>query len=314
MISFKNINSHFFAATGTIFICCLIFGLFHFDLAGNRAGEDPSSQLTDADLDNLELHLEDFMSDDMMAGEIPATDYEKTPVTDQIDNATKSVSSDKGTFKIAQSEQQLPNAADEQIQEIPVVDTVMKRIEVVKVLKVDTVKLLPEEQAIVAEIREKSQISPSGNENNDWRRKEMEKYRFYQKNYRNIRNFKKVYPYALKTREIISDLNSQLSSMSDDSERKKLIKATEKKLFQEYETAVRTMSTSQGKLLLKLIARETNKTGYQIIKEYKGAFSATFWYGVGRIFGTDLKTEFHKEQEDSIIETIVEKYKADDLY
>ncbi len=230
MISFKNINSHFFAATGTIFICCLIFGLFHFDLAGNRAG-DQSSQLSDVELDNLELHLEDFMSDDMMTEEIPATDYEKTPVTDQIDNATKSVSNDKGQFKIAQSEQQLPNAAEEQIQEIPVVDTVMKRIEVVKVLKVDTVKLIPEEQAIVAEIREKSQIISYDNENNDRRRKEMEKYRFYQKNYRNIRNFKKVYPYALKTREIMSDLNSQLSSISDDSERKKLIKATRKNFF-----------------------------------------------------------------------------------
>jgi len=54
----------------------------------------------------------------------------------------------------------LPNAADEQIQEIPVVDTVMKRIEVVKVLKVDTVKLLPEEQAIVAEIRENRKLVP----------------------------------------------------------------------------------------------------------------------------------------------------------
>jgi hypothetical protein len=77
--------------------------------------------------------------------------------------------------------------------------------------------------------------------------------------------------------------------------------------------AVRTMSVAQGKLLLKLIARETDKTGYEIIKNYRGAFSATFWYGVGKIFGTDLKTEFHKDQ-DSIIETIVEKYKNDELY
>ena len=85
-------------------------------------------------------------------------------------------------------------------------------------------------------------------------------------------------------------------------------------LFKEYESAVRTMTTSQGRLLLKLIARETNKTGYDIIKDYKGGFSASFWYGVGKIFGTDLKSEFHKEREDSTIENIIDKYKKNDLY
>jgi len=74
------------------------------------------------------------------------------------------------------------------------------------------------------------------------------------------------------------------------------------------------MTTSQGKLLLKLIARETNKTGYDIIKDYKGGFTASFWYGVGKIFGTDLKTQFHKEKEDSIIENILTKYKDKELY
>ena len=53
---------------------------------------------------------------------------------------------------------------------------------------------------------------------------------------------------------------------------------------------------------------------FNIIKEYKGAFSASFWYGVGKIFGTDLKTEFNKAQEDSLIENIVDKYKNNELY
>jgi len=109
------------------------------------------------------------------------------------------------------------------------------------------------------------------------------------------------------------DLDVRLSQMKNESEKKEAIKETEKILFQQYETAVRSMSVTQGKLLLKLIARETDKTGYEIIKNYRGAFSATFWYGVGKIFGTDLKTEFHKNQ-DSIIETIVEKYKKEELY
>lgn len=144
---------------------------------------------------------------------------------------------------------------------------------------------------------------------------QKERYEFYKKNYRLIRNFQKVYPYALKTREIIENLNAELATMSSEPDKKRLIKETEQMLFREYESAVRTMSTSQGKLLLKLIARETNKTGYEIIKEYKGAFSATFWYGVGKIFNTDLKAGYDREQkEDSLIEDVLDKYKKNELY
>ena len=192
-------------------------------------------------------------------------------------------------------------------------DTVMKKIEVMQALKVDSVKTLPNDVAVVAEIREIAKAATQKQGAERQYHKDSENYKFYQKNYRNIRNFKKVYPYALKTRDLMADLDARLSQIESESERKKLIKETEKILFQQYETAVRTMSVAQGKLLLKLIARETDKTGYEIIKNYRGAFSATFWYGVGKIFGTDLKTEFHKEQ-DSIIETIVEKYKNDELY
>jgi len=105
-----------------------------------------------------------------------------------------------------------------------------------------------------------------------------------------------------------SDFGGDYKSVAD------LIKDEEKKLFQQYESAVRTMTTSQGRLLLKLIARETSKTGYEIIKDYRGALPATFWYSVGKIFGTDLKSEFHKEQEDSVIENILSKYNNNDLY
>jgi hypothetical protein len=167
---------------------------------------------------------------------------------------------------------------------------------------------------VAAQITQLQKTSSRSNANNERYQKEREKFKYYQQNYKNIRNFKKVYPYALKTREILQNLNAQLATMTNEADKKKLIKETEQTLFKEYEAAVRTMTTSQGRLLLKLIARETNKTGYEIIKEYKGGFSASFWYGVGKLFGTDLKSEFHKEQEDSTIETIIDKYQKNDLY
>lgn len=132
---------------------------------------------------------------------------------------------------------------------------------------------------------------------------------FYRQNYKAIRNLIKVYPYALRTREIIDSLNIRLTTTQNESEKKKMVNETERMLFKNYESAVRTMSSSQGRVLLKLIARETNKSGYDIIKEFKGGFSAGFWYSVGKLFNTDLKTEYHREAEDSVYEVILQKYK-----
>jgi len=73
------------------------------------------------------------------------------------------------------------------------------------------------------------------------------------------------------------------------------------------------MSTSQGKLLLKLIARETNQSAYGLIKTYKGAIPATFWYGVGLIFHENLKAQYDSIGEDAQLEKIVQKYKMGKL-
>lgn len=307
MSSLKKINSHYFASAGTLLICLLIFALFQSDLSGDKSG-----QMTDDEIDNLELLMEDMMAENINDDALPKPDGKGDVVNENSDKALESTLTDKGSFKVSDP---TPTPLPENVIEEKVLaeDTVMKKIEVIQALKVDSVKKLPDDVAVVAEIREIAKAATQKQGAERQYHKDSENYKFYQKNYRNIRNFKKVYPYALKTRDLMADLDARLSQIESESERKKLIKETEKILFQQYETAVRTMSVAQGKLLLKLIARETDKTGYEIIKNYRGAFSATFWYGVGKIFGTDLKTEFHKDQ-DSIIETIVEKYKNDELY
>ena len=307
MSSLKKINSHYFASAGTLLICLLIFALFQSDLSGDKSG-----QMTDDEIDNLELLLEDMMAENINDDALPKPDGKGDVVNENSDKASENTSTDKGSFEVSDP---TPTPLPENVIEEKVLpeDTIMRKIEVMHALKVDSVKTLPDDVAVVAEIREIAKAATQKQGAERQYHKDSENYKFYQKNYRNIRNFKKVYPYALKTRDLMADLDARLSQIKSESERKKLIKETEKILFQQYETAVRTMSVSQGKLLLKLIARETDKTGYQIIKNYRGAFSATFWYGVGKIFGTDLKTEFHKAQ-DSIIETIVEKYKNDELF
>lgn len=285
-------------------ICAVIWGVFQLNL--NQA---PSPAVSDTELDDLLQHFENFELESPISPEMPVTDLGNNAITESVKQSSPSPTTPSSNSILSQ---EYLDSAIKPVETLAI-DTVIKKIEVVKILEVDSVKLIPKNADIVAEIREKTKPSTEGQNITEQYQRDLENYRFYQKNYRNIRNFKIVYPYALKTREIISELNERLEQTEDKSKRKEMIRDMEDQLFKEYETAVRKMSVSQGKLLLKLIARETDKTGYELIKEYRGGFSAAFWYGIGRIFGTDLKTEFNKETEDSIIETIVEKYKKAEL-
>lgn len=305
MIPPKYLKSNFLAAIGTVLIHLLLFGLLSLEFSGEQ-----SSRLSNNDLDNLELQMEDLAPEDI---QISASG--KDPLSTQNDKSSESVSQEKGVLKPQQSEPLERTDAEQEEQALAIPDTIpTPKPEIAELLKVDTVKQAIKDSVMFAKISKFQNVQTRSDANIQRYQKERDKFKFYQQNYRNIRNFKKVYPYALKTREIIENLNKKLSTMTNEAAKKQLIKETEKTLFKEYESAVRTMTVSQGKLLLKLIARETNKTGYDIIKDYKGGFSASFWYGVGKIFGTDLKTEFHKEKEDSIIETIISKQKSNDLY
>jgi len=306
MISRKYLKSNFIAAIGTVFILLLLFGLLSLEFS-----REESSRLSEADLENLELQM-----DNMTPEDVQLNPPGKDPLTEKHDKSSESISKEKGSLKPQHTESLERTEADQEEQALAIPDTIpTPKPEMVELIKVDSVKEIAKDSAILAQISNLQKITTAQSDAASKRyQKERDKFKFYQQNYRNIRNFKKVYPYAVKTREIIENLNKQLSTMTNESDKKELIKTTEKMLFKEYETAVRTMTTSQGKLLLKLIARETNKTGYDIIKGYKGGFTATFWYGVGKIFGTDLKTQFHKEKEDSIIENILTKYKDKELY
>ena len=101
--------------------------------------------------------------------------------------------------------------------------------------------------------------------------------------------------------------------MNNNQEKHKLIKQTEKQLFGQFEKDVRKLSYTQGKLMLKLISRETNETTYGLIKNYKGGLTASFWYTVGLVFQEDLKAKYDSIGEDKKLETVVKKFKKGDL-
>lgn len=127
-------------------------------------------------------------------------------------------------------------------------------------------------------------------------------YRRYE---RLIYNLKKVYPYALIVRQKLSQVNYDMEQLHSDRERKDYIKQFEKDIFKAYEGDIRNMTITQGKLLIKLIDRETRNTSYNLIKDYRGGFTAAFWQGIARIFGANLKDEYDPYGSDALIEIIL---------
>ena len=132
----------------------------------------------------------------------------------------------------------------------------------------------------------------------------------YRKYERLIYNIKKVYPYALMVRIKLNQVNADLKNITDERGRKKYIRDIEKDVFGEYEDDIQDMTISQGKILIKLIDRETQNTSYVLIREYRGKFSAAFWQGIARIFGTNLKEEYDAYGEDALIEAIINEIEA----
>jgi hypothetical protein len=127
----------------------------------------------------------------------------------------------------------------------------------------------------------------------------------FRKYERLVYNLKKAYPFALIVRNKLAKVNEDIGNIKSDKERREYIKKVEKEVFAEYEGDIRDMTITQGRLLIKLIDRETQNTSYALIKDYRGKLAAAFWQGIARIFGTNLKEEYDPNGEDAIIESII---------
>jgi IS30 family transposase len=136
------------------------------------------------------------------------------------------------------------------------------------------------------------------------RKKDFRKYQ------RLVYNLKKTYPYAVLVRKRLAEVNEAMKDLHTEKEKKEYIKKVEKDVFGEYEGDMRNMTITQGRLLIKLIDRETQNTSYVLIKDYRGKLSAAFWQGIARIFGTNLKSEYDPEGEDALIESIIQEIDA----
>lgn len=119
-----------------------------------------------------------------------------------------------------------------------------------------------------------------------------------------------TYPYAIAASRIMNDINGQLVKVSDKKERKKIIRAREKELKREFTDKLTKLSVYQGKVLMKLINRQTGNNCYEIIEEYKGFMTAAFWQGVAFVFGSNLKQAYDAFGKDHDMERIVRDVQA----
>ncbi|MHA4810264.1 DUF4294 domain-containing protein [Flavitalea flava] len=116
-----------------------------------------------------------------------------------------------------------------------------------------------------------------------------------------------TYPYARKAGIIMNDINSKLAMLGSEGERKAYIQSREKDLKKEFTEPLEKMSVYQGRILMKLINRQTGNNCYNIIKEYKGGITARFWQTVAFFFSSSLKQPYDPKGDDQQIELIVQE-------
>ena len=117
----------------------------------------------------------------------------------------------------------------------------------------------------------------------------------------------KVYPYAISAKEKLMNIQVGLDSIRKRRHKKRYTKEVAKWVKEEYADRLKNLTISEGKILVKLIYRETQTTSYKIVKSYRGRFNAFFWQTMAKFWDNNLKTEYDpvNNREDMLIEHIL---------
>jgi len=123
-----------------------------------------------------------------------------------------------------------------------------------------------------------------------------------------IINVKAAYPYSKIAGERLKDLDLRLASMRNEKQKRQYIDQTEEQLKDEFEDQLKHLTVTQGRILIKLVYRETGNTTFRVVQDIKGNFSAGFWQTIARLFGSNLKPIYSPEtnEEDRTIEYIIQ--------
>ncbi len=125
-------------------------------------------------------------------------------------------------------------------------------------------------------------------------------------------NVKKVYPYAIIASARLKEYENELEKIPNELLRKAYMKEAEKKLEKEFGAQLKNLTITQGRILIKLIDRETGHTSYELVKQLRGSFSAFMWQSLASLFGSTLKSEYDAKNssEDKMIEIAIRQIES----
>ena len=120
-----------------------------------------------------------------------------------------------------------------------------------------------------------------------------------------VRDVKKTLPYAKMVYETLIETYEYIETLPTEKERQEHLKRMEKELFAQYKPELKKMTLSQGKLLIKLVDRQTSSTGYELVKAFMGPFKAGFYQAFAALFGASLKKQYDPTGDDALTERVI---------
>lgn len=130
-------------------------------------------------------------------------------------------------------------------------------------------------------------------------KRDMNKY------YKLIRDVKKVLPISKEINRAIIETYEYMMTLPTEKARQKHMKAVEKSLKEQYTPRMKKLTFAQGKLLIKLVDRQTHSTGYELVKAFMGSFKAGFYQTFAALFGASLKKQYDPMGEDALTERVI---------
>ena len=139
-----------------------------------------------------------------------------------------------------------------------------------------------------------------------WLVKQRREWQRNQDEYARLRyNVYLVYPYAVAASLILKDVDSVLASLYSKEAKQQFKQRKEDELNRKFKHELEDLTITQGQILIKLIARQTGKPCYQIVKELKGGFNAGIWQAVALLFNNNLRNTYDAQGDDAVIESLV---------
>ena len=126
----------------------------------------------------------------------------------------------------------------------------------------------------------------------------------------------KVYPYAIETKLKLDSLNNALDAIGKKRKKRKHVRSVAKIIKEQYAKTLKKLSMKEGRILIKLIYRETGISTYDLLREYRGWWNATMWQTFARMYNHDLRSIFDPVnlREDVFIDKIIEQAKREGVF